>query len=69
MIGALITVFVLFCIAALIYWAGSAIIGLVAGSLPPPFPAILHVVLILIVCLICIYALLTLVPGGHAFLR
>lgn len=66
MIGALIVLFVYFAIAALVYWAGSAIIALV--PLPHPFGAILRVILILVVCLICIYALLGLVPGGHGVL-
>lgn len=63
MIGSLINLLVLVLICGLIWWAFTAIIGVV--PLPPPFAQIARVLLIVVLCLILIYALLGFAPGGY----
>lgn len=63
MIGALINLLVLVLICGLIWWAFTAIIGVV--PLPAPFAQVARVLVIVILCLILIYALLGFVPGGY----
>lgn len=62
MISALTTVLITLLIVGVIYWAVTAIIGLI--PLPAPIGQIVHVILILILALIVIFTLLPLIPGA-----
>lgn len=69
MISALISVLIYLIIAGLIWWAVSTIINVI--PLPEPIKTVVNVILIVVLCLIVIYALLPLIPqiGGPAHLR
>ncbi len=63
MVESLIGLFVYLLVAGLLYWAATTILALV--PLPEPIRTVLNVVLVVIICLIVIYALLGLLPGGY----
>jgi uncharacterized membrane protein YwzB len=67
MIGALINLLVLVLICGLVWWAFNAILGI--GFIPEPLAQIARVLVIVILCLILIYALLGFVPGGYSGFR
>lgn len=62
MIASLINLLVVLLIVGVIWWAVTAIIGLI--PLPAPIGQIVRIILILILCLIVINALLGFVPGS-----
>ena len=59
MIETLISVIILLLIVGLIYWAVTTILGVI--PLPEPILTVVRVLLIVVLCLIVIYALLPLV--------
>lgn len=63
MIETLITVVVYLIIAGLIWWAVTTILGVI--PLPEPIKTVINVIMIVILCLIVIYALLALLPVGR----
>lgn len=58
MIETLISVIIYLIIAGLIWWAVSTVIGVI--PLPEPIKTVINVILIVVLCLIVIYALLPL---------
>lgn len=58
MIEALISVVIYLVIAGLIWWAVTTILGVI--PLPEPIKTVVNVILIVVLCLIVIYALLPL---------
>lgn len=64
MIETLISVVIYLLIAGLIWWAVTTILGVI--PLPEPIKTVVNVIMIVILCLIVIYALLPLIPGGHS---
>lgn len=67
MIDVLIQVIIYLIIAGLIWWAISTIVGVI--PIPEPIKTVVNVLLIVVLCLIVIYALLPLIPHGHVALR
>lgn len=67
MISALITVVIYLIIAGLIWWAVTTILGVI--PLPEPIKTVVNVIMIVILCLIVIYALMGLLPHGGPLLR
>ena len=69
MIQVLISVVIYLIIAGLIWWAVTTILAVI--PLPEPIKTVVNVIMIVILCLIVIYALLPLIPGGgyHPLLR
>lgn len=65
MIGALISLLITLLIVGVLWWAITAVMALL--PLPAPFPQIIRIVLILILCLIVINALLGFLPGGGGY--
>lgn len=63
MIEVLISVVIYLIIAGLIWWAVTTILGVI--PLPEPIKTVVNVIMIVILCLIVIYALMPLIPGGH----
>jgi hypothetical protein len=63
MIEILISIIIYLLIAGLIWWAVTTILGVI--PLPEPIKTVIHVLMIVVLCLIVIYALLPLIPGGH----
>lgn len=63
MIEVLISVIIYLIIAGLIWWAVNTILKVI--PLPEPFRTVINVLMIVVLCLIVIYALLPLIPGGH----
>lgn len=63
MIEALITVIIYLLIAGLIWWAVTTILGVI--PLPEPIKTVVNVLMIVVLCLIVIYALMGLVPHGR----
>lgn len=59
MIETLISVLILLVIVGLIWWAATTIIGVI--PLPEPIKTVVNVLLIVILCLVVVYALLPLV--------
>lgn len=64
MIETLITVIVYLLIAGLIWWAVTTILGII--PIPEPIRTVINVLMIVVLCLIVIYALLPLIPHGGA---
>ena len=64
MIEVLISVIIYLLIAGLIWWAVTTILGVI--PLPEPIKTVINVLMIVVLCLIVIYALLPLIPGGQA---
>lgn len=64
MVSALIGLLITLLIVGVIYWAVTQLIALI--PLPDPIGRIVHVILIVIVALIVIYALAALLPVGTA---
>jgi hypothetical protein len=62
MIGTLINVIVYLLIAGLIWWAVTTILGII--PLPEPIKTVINVLMIVVICLIVIYALLGLLGGA-----
>jgi hypothetical protein len=58
MISTLISIIVFLIIAGLIWWAVTTILGVI--PLPDPIKTVVHVLLVVVLCLILIYALLPL---------
>jgi hypothetical protein len=67
MIEALISVIIYLLIAGLIWWAVTTILGVV--PLPEPIKTVVRVLMIVVLCLIIIYALLPLIPHGRLAIR
>ena len=67
MVEVLISVIIYLLIAGLIWWAVTTILGVI--PLPEPIKTVINVLMIVVLCLIVIYALLPLIPGGTAHLR
>lgn len=67
MIEVLISVVIYLIIAGLIWWAVTTILGVI--PLPEPIRTVVNVIMIVVLCLIVIYALLPLIPHGHVALR
>ena len=62
MVEVLISVIIYLLIAGLIWWAVTTILGVI--PLPEPIKTVINVLMIVVLCLIVIFALLPLVPGG-----
>ena len=68
MIESLIAIVIYLLIAGLIWWAVTTILGVI--TLPEPIKTVVNVIMIVILCLIVIYALLPLIlQVGHLRLR
>lgn len=67
MIEVLISVIIYLLIAGLIWWAVTTILGVI--PLPEPIKTVVRVLMIVVLCLIVIYALLPLIPHGPIRLR
>lgn len=67
MIEILISVAIYLIIAGLIWWAVTTILAII--PLPEPIKTVVNVIMIVILCLIVIYALLPLIPGGAGHMR
>lgn len=65
MIGALINLLVVLLIVGVLWWAITAVLGLL--PVPEPIGQIVRIVLILVLALIVINALLGFLPGGGGF--
>ena len=63
MIEVLISVVIYLIVAGLIWWAVSTILSVI--PLPEPIKTVINVVMIVILCLIVIYALVPLIPHGR----
>ena len=59
----LITLVIYLIIVGLIWWAVTTILAVI--PLPEPIKTVINVLMIVILCLIVIFALLNLIPGGH----
>lgn len=66
MLYALINVIIVLLVAGVIWWAINALLPLM--PLPDPIPQVIRVLLIVILCIVVIYALLGLIPGGRGYL-
>lgn len=64
MIGTLISLIIYLLIVGILWWAGNAILGLLAPYIGEPFMGIIKVILIVILALILISVLLQLVGAG-----
>ena len=64
MIDVLISLVVYLVIAGLIWWAATTVLGVL--PIPEPFKTVINVIMIVVLCLILIYALLPLLhlPAG-----
>lgn len=67
MIEVLISVIIYLIVAGLIWWAVTTILGLI--PIPEPIKTVINVLMIVVLCLIVIYALLPLIPHGVGRLR
>lgn len=67
MIETLIAIVIYLLIAGLIWWAVSTIINVI--PVPEPIKTVINVIMIVVLCLIVIYALLPLIPGSVPRLR
>jgi hypothetical protein len=67
MIASLINLLIVLLIVGVIWWAINAVLALI--PLPAPIGQIVRIILILILCLIVIYALMGFLPGGHGEMR
>ena len=68
MIEILISVIIYLLIAGLIWWAVTTILNVI--PIPEPIKTVINVLMIVVLCLIVIYALLPLIPsGGHLRVR
>lgn len=61
MIGALISLVVYLIIAGIIWWAVTTIVGVL--PLPDPIKKVINVLMVVILCLILVFALLELLPA------
>lgn len=64
MIGSLISLIIYLLILGILWWAGNAILGILAPYVGEPFMSIIRVILIVILALILISVLLQLVGAG-----
>ncbi len=62
MLDVLISVIIYLIIAGLIWWAVTTILGVI--PVPEPIATVIRVLMIVVLCLIVIYALLPLIPHG-----
>lgn len=62
MIAALISLLIYLVIVGLIWWAAMTVVAVI--PLPEPIRTVVRVILIVILCLIVIYALLSLLPAS-----
>lgn len=62
MIGLLIHIIIWLLIVGLIWWAATTILAVV--PMPEPIKTVVNVLLIVVLCLIVIYALMSLLPAG-----
>lgn len=62
MIEVLISVIIYLLIAGLIWWAVTRIVGVI--PIPEPIKTVINVLMVVVLCLIVIYALLPLIPGS-----
>ena len=67
MIEMLISLIITLLIAGLLYWAVTMILGVI--PLPESIKTIIHVLLVVVIVLICIYALMSFLPVGRLGLR
>ncbi len=67
MIDALITIIIYLIIAGLIWWAVTTILGVI--PIPEPIKTVINVLMIVVLCLIVIYALLPLAHMAAPRLR
>ena len=67
MIEVLISIIIYLLIAGLIWWAVKTILGVI--PVPEPIKTVINVLMIVVLCLIVIYALLPLIPNGAGHLR
>ena len=67
MIETLIALIVYLIIAGLIWWAVTTILGI--NPIPEPIKTVIRVLMIVVLCLIVIFALLQLLPGSMPRLR
>ena len=67
MIEVLISVIIYLIIAGLIWWAVKTILGVI--PVPEPIKTVINVLMIVVLCLIVIYALLPLIPHGRLAIR
>ena len=67
MIGSLISLVIWLIIVGLIWWAVTTILGVL--PIPEPIKTVVNVILIVVLCLIVIFALLSILPiaGGPHF--
>jgi len=67
MIELLISVIIYLVIAGLIWWAVKTILGVV--PVPEPIKTVINVLMVVVLCLIVLYALLPLIPHGRIGIR
>lgn len=70
MIETLISVIIYLIIAGLIWWAVTTILGVI--PIPEPIKTVINVLMIVVLCLIVVYALLPLIPTSgihHGLIR
>lgn len=67
MVETLISVIVYLIIAGLIWWAITTVLGVI--PLPEPIRTVVNVLLVVVLCLIVIYALMPLLPHSIRILR
>lgn len=67
MIETLISLIIYLVIAGLIWWAVTTIINVI--PVPEPIKTVINVLMIVVLCLIVIYALMPLIPHGVGRLR
>lgn len=67
MIEMLVSLIVTLLIAGLLYWAVITILGVI--PLPEPIKTVVHVLLVVVICIMCIYALMSFLPVGRLGLR
>lgn len=63
MVETLISVIIYLIIAGLIWWAVSTILGVL--PVPEPIKTVINVLMIVVLCLIVVYALLPLIPRAR----
>lgn len=64
MIGTLISLVIWLVIVGILWWAGNAVLGILAPYIGEPFMSIIRVILIVILALILISVLLQLIGAG-----
>lgn len=67
MIEMLVLLIITLLIAGLLCWAVTMILGVI--PLPEPIKTIVHVLLVVVICLVCIYALMSFLSVGRLGFR